>query len=152
MSLAAEVDEIAHTRHALAAQLGGGEEKVARHKAAGKLTVRRAASASITDKGLLRRSGLAHRLRPVRQRRAAGGVHTLNLVMGRALSGTARGGAATTSPCAAAPTTAPWAKLIFAEKMAHDLRACHGPPRGRHGRQRLGAQHRDQRDTPACRP
>ena len=47
MSWQPEVDEIAY-RHALAAQLGG-EEKVARHKAAGKLTVRERIDAC-TDK------------------------------------------------------------------------------------------------------
>jgi len=121
MSWQAEVDELAQ-RRALAAAMGGAE-KVARHKAAGKLTVRERITAcadvhSFVEIGSLSGSG---------QYDAAGkltGFVPSNLIMGRArmdgrpvvLVGddfTVRGGA---------NDGAVGEKLLFAEKMAHDLR------------------------------
>lgn len=121
MSWQPEVDEIAY-RHALAAKMGG-DDKVARHKAAGKLTVRERISActdldSFTEVGSLTGSGQYDSLGRLVE------FTPSNLVMGRARIGgrpvvvvgddfTVRGGA---------NDGAVGDKLIFAEKMAHDLR------------------------------
>ena len=121
MSWQPEVDEIAY-RHALAAKMGG-DDKVARHKAAGKLTVRERITActdpdSFTEVGSLTGSGQYDSLGRLVE------FTPSNLVMGRARIGgrpvvvvgddfTVRGGAS---------DGAVGDKLIFAEKMAHDLR------------------------------
>lgn len=121
MSWQPEVDEIAY-RHALAAKLGG-DDKVARHKAAGKLTVRERIAActdgdSFVEVGSLTGSGQYDSLGRLVE------FTPSNLVMGRARIGgrpvvvvgddfTVRGGA---------NDGAVGDKLIFAEKMAHDLR------------------------------
>lgn len=121
MSWQPEVDEIAY-RHALAAKMGG-DDKVARHNAAGKLTVRERISActdpdSFTEVGSLTGSGQYDSLGRLVE------FTPSNLVMGRARIGgrpvvvvgddfTVRGGA---------NDGAVGDKLIFAEKMAHDLR------------------------------
>ncbi|HRM48614.1 MAG TPA: carboxyl transferase domain-containing protein [Alicycliphilus sp.] len=121
MSWQPEVDEIAY-RHALAAKMGG-DDKVARHKAAGKLTVRERIDActdpdSFTEVGSLTGSGQYDSLGRLME------FTPSNLVMGRARIGgrpvvvvgddfTVRGGA---------NDGAVGDKLIFAEKMAHDLR------------------------------
>ncbi len=121
MSWQPEVDEIAY-RHALAAKMGG-DDKVARHKAAGKLTVRERIAActdtdSFTELGSLTGSGQYDSLGRLVE------FTPSNLVMGRARIGgrpvvvvgddfTVRGGA---------NDGAVGDKLIFAEKMAHDLR------------------------------
>ena len=121
MSWQPEVDEIAY-RRALAAKLGG-EDKVARHKAAGKLTVRERIEActdaqSFVEVGSLTGSGQYDSLGRLTD------FTPSNLIMGRARVGgrpvvvvgddfTVRGGA---------NDGAVGDKLIFAEKMAHDLR------------------------------
>jgi len=121
MSWQPEVDEIAY-RRALAAKLGG-DDKVARHKAAGKLTVRERIAActdedSFAEVGSLTGSGQYDSLGRLVE------FTPSNLVMGRARMGgrpvvvvgddfTVRGGA---------NDGAVGDKLIFAEKMAHDLR------------------------------
>lgn len=121
MSWQPEVDEIAY-RRALAAKLGG-EDKVARHKAAGKLTVRERIDActdaqSFVEVGSLTGSGQYDGLGRLTD------FTPSNLIMGRARVGgrpvvvvgddfTVRGGA---------NDGAVGDKLIFAEKMAHDLR------------------------------
>ncbi|KLO60580.1 methylmalonyl-CoA carboxyltransferase [Delftia tsuruhatensis] len=121
MSWQSEVDEIAY-RRALAAKLGG-EDKVARHKAAGKLTVRERIDActdaqSFVEVGSLTGSGQYDGLGRLTD------FTPSNLIMGRARVGgrpvvvvgddfTVRGGA---------NDGAVGDKLIFAEKMAHDLR------------------------------
>ncbi|WP_027015703.1 acyl-CoA carboxylase subunit beta [Comamonas composti] len=121
MSWQPEVDEIAY-RQALAQKLGG-EDKVARHKAAGKLTVRERITActdaqSFTEVGSLSGSGHYDAMGRLVE------FTPSNLIMGRARMGgrsvvvvgddfTVRGGA---------NDGAVGEKLIFAEKMAHDLR------------------------------
>ncbi|AVA34118.1 acetyl-CoA carboxylase carboxyltransferase component [Cupriavidus metallidurans] len=116
-----EIDELAYRRR-LAARMGG-EEKVARHKAAGKLSVRERI-AGIADPGTFREvGGLSGSGRYDSNGRLVDLVPS-NLVMGRANVGgrpvvlvgddfTVRGGA---------NDGAVGDKLIHAEKMAHDLR------------------------------
>lgn len=116
-----EIDELAYRRR-LAARMGG-EDKVARHKAAGKLTVRERIDA-IADRGSFREvGGLCGSGRYDSNGRLVDLIPS-NLVMGRAQVGgrpvvlvgddfTVRGGA---------NDGAVGDKLIHAEKMAHDLR------------------------------
>ena len=121
MSWQPEVDELAWRRR-LAARMGG-DSKVERHKAAGKLTVRDRVDA-IADPGSFREvGGLSGSGRYDSNGRLVDLIPS-NLVMGRAqvdgrpvvLVGddfTVRGGA---------NDGAPGDKLVHAEKMAHDLR------------------------------
>lgn len=121
MSWQPEIDELTYRRK-LAARMGG-EEKVARHKAAGKLTVRDRIDA-IADPGAFREvGGLSGSGRYDSNGRLVDLIPS-NLVMGRAkINGrpvvlvgddfTVRGGA---------NDGAVGDKLIHAEKMAHDLR------------------------------
>lgn len=121
MSWQPEVDELAWRRR-LAARLGG-EEKIERHKAAGKLTVRERVEA-LTDAGSFRElGGLAGSGRYDSNGRLVDLVPS-NLVMGRAQAGgrpivvvgddfTVRGGANEGTV---------GEKLVHAEKMAHELR------------------------------
>nr|WP_256503159.1 carboxyl transferase domain-containing protein [Cupriavidus sp. WGtm5] len=116
-----EIDELAHRRR-LAARMGG-EAKVERHKAAGKLTVRERIDA-LADPGSFREvGGLTGSGRYDSNGRLVDLVPS-NLVMGRAQVGgrpavlvgddfTVRGGA---------NEGAVGDKLVHAEKMAHDLR------------------------------
>lgn len=116
-----EIDELAYRRR-LAARMGG-EDKVGRHKAAGKLTVRERID-KISDPGSFREvGGLTGSGRYDSNGRLVDLVPS-NLVMGRAQVGgrpvvlvgddfTVRGGA---------NDGAVGDKLIHAEKMAHDLR------------------------------
>lgn len=116
-----EIDELAYRRR-LAARMGG-EDKVGRHKAAGKLTVRERID-EIADPGsFLEVGGLTGSGRYDSNGRLVDLVPS-NLVMGRAQVGgrsvvlvgddfTVRGGA---------NDGAVGDKLIHAEKMAHDLR------------------------------
>ncbi len=116
-----EIDELAYRRR-LAARMGG-EDKVERHKAAGKLTVRERID-QIADAGSFREvGGLTGSGRYDSNGRLVDLVPS-NLVMGRAQVGgrpvvlvgddfTVRGGA---------NDGAVGDKLVHAEKMAHDLR------------------------------
>jgi acetyl-CoA carboxylase carboxyltransferase component len=121
MSWQPEIDELAYRRR-LAARMGG-EDKVGRHKAAGKLTVRERID-EIADRGSFREvGGLSGSGRYDSNGRLLDLVPS-NLVMGRAQVGgrpvvlvgddfTVRGGA---------NDGAVGDKLVHAEKMAHDLR------------------------------